>query len=206
MRVIKSSNVWHRDGITAHLLAGGAALLPTDTLPALAAAPEHASQIWRLKRRPHDKPLILMGADLDGLLCHVAPDVREDAIALAQLHWPGALTLVLPAFGRWAEALNPGCTTLGLRIPACTPTLDLLSCSGPLATTSANVSGESPSRTAKDAAAAFPHLPLLAPIPWPEHSGQASSVIAWKAPQCWHWLRRGAVMPSGVLGLSECSG
>ena len=195
-----------RDAIDAYLRAGGAALLPTDTLPALAAVPEQAAQIWRLKQRPQDKPLILMGADVDALLCHVSPAARADAIALAQRHWPGALTLVLPAFGPCAQALNPGVATLGLRIPACKPMLDLLRCSGPLATTSANVSGEPASRTEIEAAAAFPNLPLLAPIPWPDPSCQASSVIAWRGPQSWHWLRRGAVMPAGVVSLPECSG
>ena len=195
-----------RHGIEAHLRAGGAALLPTDTLPALAALPEQAAQIWRLKKRPQDKPLILMGADLDGLLSHVSSNARADARALAQAHWPGALTLVLPALGPCAEALNPGVSTLGLRIPACEPMLDLLRCSGPLATTSANVSGEPASRTEMEAAVTFPDLPLLAPIPWPAPSCQASSVIAWQGPQNWQWLRRGAVMPAGVVSLHECSG
>ena len=203
---INPLNVLDRDGIEVHLRAGGAALLPTDTLPALAAMPEQAAQIWRLKKRPQDKPLILMGADVDGLLCHVSPAARADASALAQRHWPGALTLVIPAFGAFAEALNPGVATLGLRIPACKPMLDLLRCSGPLATTSANLSGENSSRTEREAARAFPELPLLAPIPWPAPSCQASSVIAWQEPQGWHWLRRGAVMPAGVVSLPECSG
>ena len=199
-------NLLDRHGIKAHLRAGGAALLPTDTLPALASMPEQAAQIWRLKKRPQDKPLILMGADVDALLCHVAPAARADASALAQLHWPGALTLVLPAFGPCAETLNPGVATLGLRIPACKPMLDLLRCSGPLATTSANLSGEPSSRTATEAAGAFPNLPLLAPIPWPAPSYQASTVIVWRGLQSWHCLRRGAVMPVGVVILPECSG
>ena len=203
---INPLNLLDRDGINAHLRAGGAALLPTDPLPALVAAPEQAAQIWRLKKRPQDKPLILMGADVEGLLCHVSPAARADASFLAQRHWPGALTLVLPAFGPVAEVLNPGVATLGLRIPACKAMLDLLRCSGPLATTSANVSGEPSSRTEIEAARAFPDLPLLSPIPWPAPSCQASSVIAWRGPQGWHWLRRGAVMPAGVVSLPECSG
>jgi L-threonylcarbamoyladenylate synthase len=203
---INPLNLLDRDGIKAHLRAGGAALLPTDTLPALASMPEQAAQIWRLKKRPQDKPLILMGADVDALLCHVAPAARADASALAQLHWPGALTLVLPAFGPCAETLNPGVATLGLRIPACKPMLDLLRCSGPLATTSANLSGEPASRTETEAAGAFPDLPLLAPIPWPAPSCQASTVIVWRGLQSWHCLRRGAVMPASVVSLPECSG
>ncbi len=203
---ISPFNLLDRNGIEAHLRAGGAALLPTDTLPALASLPEQAAQIWRLKKRPQDKPLILMGADVDALLCHVSPAARADASAVAQLHWPGALTLVLPAFGPCAETLNPEVASLGLRIPACKPMLDLLRCSGPLATTSANLSGEPASRTETEAAGAFPDLPLLAPIPWPAPSCQASSVIAWRGPQDWQCLRRGAVMPAGVVSFPECSG
>ena len=203
---IHPSQLLHRDGMTVHLQAGGAALLPTDTLPALASTPEQAAQIWRLKRRPQDKPLILMGADAETLLRHVQPAARTDALSLALLHWPGALTLVLPAMGAWTEMLNPGEGTLGLRIPACQPTLELLDFSGPLATTSANVSGQPASCNEKEAAVVFPRLPLLAPIPWPEHSLEASSVIAWQGPQRWHWLRRGAVIPAGMERFPECSG
>jgi L-threonylcarbamoyladenylate synthase len=44
-------NLFDRDGIEAHLRAGGAALLPTDTLPALASMPEQAAQIWQLEKK-----------------------------------------------------------------------------------------------------------------------------------------------------------
>ena len=42
------------DEMAFHLHQGGAALLPTDTLPALAAAPDPAAQVWTLKQRPQD--------------------------------------------------------------------------------------------------------------------------------------------------------
>ena len=45
------------------ILAGGPAIFPTDTLPALAALPAAAGQIWELKSRPSNKPLILMGSE-----------------------------------------------------------------------------------------------------------------------------------------------
>ena len=64
---INPLNLLDRGGIEAHLRAGGAALLPTDTLPALASMPEQAAQIWRLKRRPQDKPLI---QQIEGIVCH----------------------------------------------------------------------------------------------------------------------------------------
>ena len=185
--------------IAGHLCGGGAALLPTDTLPALACTPSSAAQIWRLKQRPQDKPLILMAAEVSDLLDLTAVNVREDAQPLADRYWPGPLTLVLPAEGTLTNHLNPGQDTLGMRIPACAVTRSLLARCGPLATTSANRSGGTPSCSAEQAAAAFPALPLLAPLPWPQPSGLASTVLKWISPGCWQTLRQGAVMiPNGT--------
>ncbi len=180
--------------MASHLRHGGAALLPTDTLPALAAKPDYAAQIWTLKRRPQDKPLILMAADVDSLLSLTTQEARLDAEPLAQRYWPGALTLVLPVGGDLTAKLNPGMNTLGLRIPACAATRQLLRASGPLATTSANRSGAPASQNEIEASMAFPSLPLLAPLPWSAPSGQASTVIAWHSPGKWQLLRQGAVM------------
>ena len=181
--------------LAAHLLAGEAVLFPTDTLVALAALPQHAAQIWQLKQRPPDKPLILMGADLEQLQQHT-PGVHwpPQALALAANHWPGALTLVLPATGALVEWLNPGGTSLGLRVPACPLAQALLRCSGPLATTSANRSGQPAASTAAQAAACFAEarVPLLGPEPWPAPSGQASTVVAWEGAR-WRVLRQGSV-------------
>ena len=49
--------------LAERLRAGAVALMPTDTLPALAAIPAFASRIWELKQRPLVKPLILMDLD-----------------------------------------------------------------------------------------------------------------------------------------------
>ena len=192
--------------LAGHLRGGGAALLPTDTLPALAASPDHAAQIWTLKQRPQDKPLILMAAEADQLLALTSATVRTDAEPLARRFWPGALTLVLPVEGHLTQSLNPGQATLGMRVPDCQATRALLMQSGPLATTSANPSGQPPSQSAEEAAVAFPDLPLLAPLPWPDPSGLASTVIAWSSPGCWQLLRQGAVMVDVSAGSSPCSG
>ena len=81
------------------LESGQAAVIPTDTVPGLAARPDDAALIWTLKRRPADKPLILMGAEANDLLACVDERCHADARDLASRYWPGALTLVLPARG-----------------------------------------------------------------------------------------------------------
>lgn len=183
--------------LAARLLAGQAGLMPTDTLPALAALPRHAAQIWELKRRPQEKPLILMVAGIEQLQPLLGLAWKPQWLALAGRAWPGALTLVLPAQGPLAEALNPGRGSLGLRIPACAAARELLQLTGPLATTSANPSGEPAATTAAEAAACFPQLALLGPLPWPPASGQASTVLAWDGDGdgdgAWQLLRSGAV-------------
>ncbi len=180
--------------LAARLQAGAAALFPTDTLVALAALPEHAAQIWRLKQRPPDKPLILMGADLAQLQQRVAIAWQPEWLQLAAAHWPGALTLVLPAAGTLVDQLNPGGGSLGLRVPACPMAQALLRLSGPLATTSANRSGEPAATTAAEAAAYFgaQQVPMLGHEPWPAPAAVASTVVAW-GPEGWRVLRQGSV-------------
>lgn len=184
--------------LAQRLRASEAVIIPTDTLPGLAVLPENAETIWMLKQRPADKPLILMGATVEALLEGVDPCCHDDAKTLATKHWPGAITLVLPARGPYVEYLNPGGSNIGCRIPACSITQNLLSISGPLATSSANPSGKPAATTAFEAAQLFPSLAQLGPQPWPTHSGQASTVLVWRDVGCWRIARRGAVMPEGI--------
>ena len=97
-----------------HLLAGGIAGFPTDTVPALAALPAAAGPLWELKRRPAGKPFILMAATAAELLEALGQPPPEGWEVLVRRGWPGALTLVLPARGAVAEALNPCGGSLGL--------------------------------------------------------------------------------------------
>jgi L-threonylcarbamoyladenylate synthase len=191
--------------LAERLVAGEAVLFPTDTLPALAARPESAALLWRLKARPADKPLILMGADLPQLLEALELPWHEAWLEKARSCWPGAVTLVLPITGPIADHLHPGGRSLGLRVPACVQALELLRLTGPLATTSANRSGEPPATTAAEAAEQFPALALLDPLPWPRGSCQASTVLAWRGPgegpgDAWQVLRGGATAAQGAAG------
>jgi L-threonylcarbamoyladenylate synthase len=169
----------HPEEMAERLAAGEAVLFPTDTLPALAARPEAAGLLWQLKVRPADKPLILMGADLSQLVELLGVPWQQPWLEQARRCWPGAVTLILPISGVITAQLHPGGSSLGLRVPACPPAQELLRRSGPLATTSANRSGQPAATTAAEAAEQFPDLALLEPLPWPAGSGQASTVLAW---------------------------
>ena len=180
--------------LAQQLQLGQVAVIPTDTVPGLAAVAASADQIWRVKRRPADKPLILMSASETELFDVVSPECHHDARTLVSRHWPGALTLVLPAEGLIVEHLNPAGQSLGVRIPACPLTCELLRSTGPLATSSANPAGQPPAASAREAAMLFPDLPQLGPQPWPTHSGQASTVVRWCGLGTWRVLRQGAVI------------
>ena len=66
--------------LVLRLRAGEAAIIPTDTLPGLAVMPAQAQTLWSLKRRPADKPLILMGATVDDLLQISSKSLKKNAL------------------------------------------------------------------------------------------------------------------------------
>ncbi|MEB3174119.1 MAG: L-threonylcarbamoyladenylate synthase [Cyanobacteriota bacterium] len=178
------------------VLAGKVISFPTDTVPALAALPLHSGQIYPLKGRSAEKPLILMAADPKAFQPYLGGAEEERAQwrqIMAQV-WPGAVTLVLPASAEVPPALNPRQDgTIGLRIPACPRALALLAQTGPLATTSANLSGAPPLRTLAEIAVVFPDVLVwaLATVHHPLGSGQPSTVAQWQGRQ-WRVLRRGS--------------
>lgn len=176
---------------------GSLAIFPTDTLPALGASPKYAKKIWDIKKRPINKPLILMGGCLDDLFEFVQPSAVEDGIKMAKNYWPGPLTIILPTIGSFSNYMNQDSSMLGLRVPDSQLARELLLKTGPLATTSANISGEAPVKDAIEASIKFPNLPLLSPVPWPKPSGMASTIISWNNGN-WSLLRTGSVVPNDI--------
>lgn len=139
---------------------------PTDTVPALAVRPDRAELIYTAKRRSQDKPLILMGATAADLWHFTAGSAEEQMIwqQVAEQYWAGALTLVLPASDRLPAAVNPtDPTTVGLRVPDCAIAQKILAQTGPLATTSANQSGQPPLQTLAEIEVQFPEVLTLSP-------------------------------------------
>ncbi|NJL02675.1 MAG: L-threonylcarbamoyladenylate synthase [Spirulinaceae cyanobacterium SM2_1_0] len=191
-----------RTELIAGLAAGRVASFPTDTVPALAARPDQGAAIFVAKERSPDKPLILMGASWADLSPYVTGDESERAHwqALTQAHWPGALTLVLPASEQVPTVMHPkDPTTIGVRVPDLAIAREILVETGPLATTSANRSGEPPLETLMAIANAFPDVlvlsDLVAPIACIHGSSLPSTVAKWTA-DGWQILRQGSVQLS----------
>ena len=65
---------------------------------------------------------------------------------------------------------------------------------GPLLTSSANISGLAGSITAEGTALDFPSVDILGPVPWEKCSGKASTVISWQKNRDWRLIREGEVL------------
>lgn len=138
------------------LTSGGVAVVPTDTVYGLAVAlrRDAITRAFALKGRPEDKALPVLAAapaDLEEVV-----ELDPGALRLAQRFWPGPLTVVCrraPSFE--LDLGGSGDGTVAVRIPASDPLLEILRTTGPLAVTSANVSGAAPATTIEQAREVF---------------------------------------------------
>jgi len=169
---------------------------PTDTVPALAVRPDRSADIFTLKQRSLDKPLILMAASWQDLLPYI--DIDNPALKIwqhvAHKYLPGAVTLVLPASDRGCK-LNQGISTLGVRIPNSKTAIAILQQTGALLTTSANKSNSPPLRKMVEIVENFPNvLTLGSEIDINELSGSGlpSTVVEWTM-DGWIVRRQGAI-------------
>lgn len=142
----------------ALLKSGGVVAIPTETVYGLAADASNDDalrQIYAIKQRPADNPLIVHIADMS----HVndwAAEFSPLAQKLAQAFWPGPLTLVLPAQPHVSNILRANHPTVALRVPNHALTLQLLKQSGlALAAPSANKSTQLSPTTAAHVAASL---------------------------------------------------
>ena len=168
-------------------------IFPTDTLPAIGCLPKFSNIIYKFKKRDKNKPLILMGSEQKQLIEYVHESAKEDYEKIASNYWPGALTMVIPSSENQALMLTSNDLTLGLRIPNSYMAQSLLEETGPLLTSSANISGFTGSMKAEEIALDFPSLKILGPIPWGKSSGKASTIISWNKSGDWRIIREGEV-------------
>ena len=176
------------------LKSGLPIIFPTDTLPAIGCLPKFSNIIYEFKKRDKNKPLILMGSEDKHLIDYVHESAKEDYENLASKYWPGALTIVIPASVKQTAHLTSNDHTIGLRIPNSNIAQSLLRETGPLLTSSANISGFKGSSTAEGIALEFPSIKILGPIPWGKSSGKASTIIFWKNSGNWKLIREGEVI------------
>ncbi len=133
----------------------GLIVMPTDTVYGLATDafdPTGVRRLLRAKGRGRDMPPpVLIGTSdtLRALATNLTPEVR----ALAREFWPGGLTLICRQQPSLRWDLGDTRSTVALRMPDQADALDLLSDNGPLAVTSANLTGQPAATTVEQARA-----------------------------------------------------
>jgi L-threonylcarbamoyladenylate synthase len=130
--------------------------IPTETVYGIGVDPlsqAAVDKIFNLKERDENKPLsILVHSFHDLIKLKIISTVPE----IVELYWPGPLTIIVESELNFADGVgtkNPN--SIGVRVPDNELTLELLKKTGPLAVTSANISGQEDITNERDAESVF---------------------------------------------------
>ncbi len=155
--ILDCADLTHRPlAITAAARAvrsGAVVVLPTDTLYGIGADAFNSSAVASVlaaKGRGRDMPVpVLVGSwsTIDGLVNFVPAVLRD----LIEAFWPGGLTVVVEHAPSLAWDLGDARGTVAVRMPLHPVALELLAETGPMAVSSANVTGQPPAVTAQQA-------------------------------------------------------
>lgn len=135
------------------LKEGGVAVIPTDTLYGIvgsALLKETVEIIYRLRQRTPSKPTIILISSLKDLkLFNVTVDAKTEKFL--EKVWPGPVSVILPCPEEKFSYLHRGTNTLAFRLPDKKDLRKLLQKTGPLVAPSANLEGEPPAQTIREA-------------------------------------------------------
>lgn len=133
------------------LKQGGIVAFPTDTVygvGTLAFDNAAIESIYTAKDRPLEKAIPILIGDMSDL-DKVADNIPEMALRFAARFWPGPLTCIVPKKRTLPPAVS-ATETVAVRIPDHPDALTLLRAAGPMAVTSANISGQASPSTAQE--------------------------------------------------------
>ncbi len=128
----------------AALMRGECVAMPTDTVYGVAAnpfVPKGITSLLAAKQRDRDMPIPVFVPNLDSALA-LSYQVSDQARTIMEKFWPGAITLITKAHPTLRWDLGNADGTVALRIPLQRTALELLTETGPLAVTSANLTGK----------------------------------------------------------------
>lgn len=133
---------------------------PTEAVFGLGCDPRNEQAVLKLlelKQRPVEKGLILLAADYSQLVPFVADlKIPQDKRFSVFSHWPGPITLLLPAADTTPDWLTGGSDKIAVRVTAHEPARQLCRALGSaIVSTSANYTGEPSLTTASDVKKAF---------------------------------------------------
>jgi len=177
--------------------AGECIVLPTDTVYGIGVDAFSAKAVQRLldaKQRGRDMPPpVLIGEST--LIRALAVDVPETAKDLVEKHWPGALTVICRIQPSLRMDLGETEGTIALRVPDHELTREILRRTGPMAVSSANISGRPAALTCDEAIEQLGDsvAVYLDGGPLSDASGAPSTIVDFTRNEDGQVLRRGAI-------------
>ncbi|MBI4900240.1 MAG: threonylcarbamoyl-AMP synthase [Actinobacteria bacterium] len=141
------------ESVRTAIRAGESVVFPTDTVYGIAAdpfSPQAVQGLLDAKHRGRDMPPPVLIGDAEVLEAYTR-DVPAAARLLANRYWPGPLTLILTAQSSLGMDLGETQGSIGVRVPDHDVARTLLRATGPLAVSSANISGEPAATDATEA-------------------------------------------------------
>jgi L-threonylcarbamoyladenylate synthase len=141
------------DEVIGIIKCGGIGVLPTDTLYGLVAKADDKKAVERLyevKKRPKDKPFIILIEKIKDLQKFGIELSRYEEKKLKEI-WPNPVTVIFPLPSKKFEYLTRGSGKIAIRVPNDVLMQKILAKSGPLVAPSANISDEPPAEDIKQA-------------------------------------------------------
>ena len=184
------------------VLRGGVIAFPTDTLYGLGCSLFDVSaveMVARLKRRDPSLAVISLIPD-PAQVYGLAEDISEVAQRLIARFWPGPLSLIFRASPVVPERVRGAGRTIALRVPKdrlCERLLDRIG--GPVVSSSANLTGQPPARTAEEVVRIFGNQLDLVIDGGPRTGGVPSTLVDVSGGRP-RLLRAGALDVRGELG------
>ena len=183
------------------LREGGVIIYPTETVYGIGCIPSESSaaqRICEIKGRA-DKPLPLICSDVDAVKRIVV--MMPSAEKLAAKFWPGPLTLVLPAKAKYSMWVSHGASTLGVRVTEHPIARKLAKqVGGVIVSTSANLSGREPAKTAQEAAEIFGNKVDVILDDGPSPRSESSTILDLSGEELW-LLRKGPITGEQILAV-----
>lgn len=130
--------------------------IPTDTVYGLGVDPyseEAVKSLFNIKERDDSKPVSLLVPSYDSVhKLNIITDIPE----VVDLYWPGPLTVVVETSEKFVDGVGTKSpNTIGIRVPDNELAIELLNTTGPLAVTSANLTGQKEAKNYKEAEEIF---------------------------------------------------
>ncbi len=132
---------------------GKIGVLPTDTIYGIHASifyPESIERIYQVRGRDIHKPLIILISAMEDLNL-LKIKINTQAKNFLRSVWPGKISVILACDYSWFSYLHRGKNTLAIRMPDSPELLELLSQTGPLASTSVNPQNQASAETIEQA-------------------------------------------------------